>query len=597
MIISKKCNSQLEDDINICSICEPEINVSDSVVCPQCGKENASGSKYCKICGRALETISDTPAFKDSKGKLPLKFIIVGAATFAICIVAVVSFVLFTKHGSSGAGAPKEFLYIKNNSIYHSYLMKIKPVNITDVITDGYDITLYSNYNLFFNIKVGEEGKKLFYPSNLNEEAYNFDLYVSDIESKTEGKIIDSNVYEYAINRKTDKVYYLKGEDEDSNYYDLYFSDLKNSKKIASEVSEFYINPEGTKLLYHQQNDKICIYENNKEENIACGNIEYASEELNKIYWSEGEKLYYLEEGKEKKKISNGFSEVIFIYDSGEMYFIDEDYNLCFYNKKESIVLSEISEDYFDYIIDRRKPIMVFPDNDGYYYVAVKADVTEIDHNEGWSFRINDSGTCVYYLDNKKDEEISGDLIRYDIFKKEKTVYDNNVESFGFLKDSDKVLCIKNTDYEDDAPEMVGDIYIDKEKIDTDVYLENILTDSKGNLIYLKDINDNFSTFTMFIYDGKSKSMISEDVSGFYYYNKESLIYMKDYDEDTERCDLYYYKGNNKNVLIDENISTYVPIMRQTYGYSDYMYGYFQYGYLFGYDLEIMLHDLIYYIK
>ena len=123
----------------------------------------------------------------------------------------------------------------------------------------------------------------------------------------------------------------------------------------------------------------------------------------------------------------------------------------------------------------------------------------------------------------------------------------------------------KNFMYFKDYKSTVGDykgkadLYVNKEKIDYDVYTSNItyIEDSE-DIVYFVDWNSEKSYGTLKIYDGEAKK-IRDDVHSYNLSTEGEVLYISDFSSKYYKGDLYLYNGK-KSEKIDMDVNGIIRI-------------------------------------
>ena len=192
-------------------------------------------------------------------------------------------------------------------------------------------------------------------------------------------------------------------------------------------------------------------------------------------------------------------------------------------------------------------------------YIAVKTTATVVEQEkEARNFRINSSGTVVYYIDDIPDEKSYGELYRISITNGtvgKAEVYDSDVYTgYCYFAGDDKFIYYK--DYKD----RKGELYVNKVKIDYDVsvYSTVVYSDS-DKVIYFTDWNDEKGYGTLKIYQGGESVKVADDVHNFSTMSDGRILYLYDYS-------LNYYKGelhvweNGETRKIDDDVVAVIPV-------------------------------------
>lgn len=206
-------------------------------------------------------------------------------------------------------------------------------------------------------------------------------------------------------------------------------------------------------------------------------------------------------------------------------------------------------------------------------YIAVKGTATVVEQEKkATRFQINAAGTIVYYFDDIPDGKSYGELYRITIvngvvYKPE--VFDSDVStSYSGFIDNDHYKYFK--DYKND----VGELYINKQRIDYDVYVYDITYCSDLNeVFYYTDVNDERSSGTLKVNQNGKAVKIADDVHDFSVVPDGRVLYLYDYSKK-------YYKGElrewncGETRKIDDDVVCIISIGKgkyRGYDYSGYM--------------------------
>lgn len=271
-------------------------------------------------------------------------------------------------------------------------------------------------------------------------------------------------------------------------------------------------------------------------------------------------------------------------------------YSLCYFNGTENAVITDayVGEYYYsNYTVAANAPVISYEaynqasidkvklsEIDSVYdvenmvkaamtsssekYIAVKGSATVIEQEKtATSFRINSSGTTVYYIDDVADGKNYGTLYRISIADGvlgKPEVYDTDVYTGYnyFVSDS-------QFEYFKDYKDSKGELYINKEKIDYDVkvYSDAVLTEP-NQVIYFTDWNSEKEYGTLKIYqDGKS-TKIADDVHAFTITPDGRVLYLYDYSMNHYRGELHEW-DNGETRKLDEDVVVVLPIIDTRY--------------------------------
>ncbi len=331
--------------------------------------------------------------------------------------------------------------------------------------------------------------------------------------------------------------------------------------------------------------------------------------------------LYLKNGNKDKVKIDSDVTEVINVYDSGEIYYIteqeDEDNDdtvgdvasetaefdaqamldafyedlgvgktkLCYYNGKKTVEVADIAST-GSFSAESAVLVYRFYDTGAIdadelteenftdilkdaetpeYRIAVKDESFAIEDAEEISYlKVSSDGKFAYFLDDVNHEKGYGELCKVKISGKLGKIekIDTDVSTNGLsVTESGKFVYYKEVS--DDGTE--GELYVDKKRIDYDVKLNSVsyLKDS-GKVVYFIDWDseDREGTLKCSNLSGKS-TKISEDVHSFTIAPNEQILYLYDYSTNSYKGELYMSTGK-KGTKLDEDVVTILPYINFT---------------------------------
>ena len=345
MITCSKCNHQVEDEAKFCDNCgNPLTNietkneaVADEAIEYEATKNEAVTDEATKneavtdeatkneaLTDEAIknEAVTDEQVSRPIKKKFSKKIIIVSSIG-AIATIVVTLLILFTfKERNLDTNYA---LYLKDDQIYYTGTKKIEPSEITTHLFDE-DLDEYAEYigtSVGAITMLSNDGKTIFFPDKVSNDNEGFALYYRYLNKKdAEPGKIDSDVFQYSVDKNASLITYLKGGDGN-----LYQSNLTEKNKIDSNVYKFYVSDDGNKIIY--VNTEGSIYLKNKDADKVKidgdASIEYVSEDLSTVYYLKDETLYKKNENEDKVKVSSDVASIIKIYETGEVYFIKSD--------------------------------------------------------------------------------------------------------------------------------------------------------------------------------------------------------------------------------------------------------------------------------
>jgi|GEM_PF-2422495 hypothetical protein len=213
----------------------------------------------------------------------------------------------------------QNLFYLKGNSVYQTGMNRIQP---KEVIHD-----LYHKKQSIDPIYVSNNGKKLFYYQNHKAEVKDYTVmgYLLNLQKEERDKVL-TEVKNYVINQEGTKIFYYKKDD-------LFVSDLSKSKLIDLSVKQFYINKEGSRIIYVGYDNSLNEIKDGQKKEVLAKDVtlQYVSPDLNTIYYiqtvykdgigSPIRNLYLLKSGKDAIEIAKEIKNVLCIFKSGEVYY------------------------------------------------------------------------------------------------------------------------------------------------------------------------------------------------------------------------------------------------------------------------------------
>ena len=495
-----------------------------------------------------------------------------------------------TLTGSSQT-AVQNLFYIKDGSIYHTPLDKI---DLNKIAPDTYNNNVSRNI-LYF--QVSEDGKHMFYSDNIDTTMENVcaDVYFCDLtDLSKERLLIGSKINNYVINQDGSRIYYVKDKI-------LYLNDLSVTHEIASNVDQFFIDRAGDRAIIVTKEGRLLLYTVDKEVKEIDKNavIHYASEDLNTIYYFNGNTFCRLMDGKKLQVIDSDIYAVLHLYEDGSLYYLKATdqtlsvYNLYYYSNGQSALVSDRctnvwrNEDkkerlalhmdafsgtkplrYDSYYCGDDRPIMV--------YSEPKAD---------------NSSDEVYVCGGSKvlgklaDEKL--DRCAYDL--KNNKLYYTYVKDFAFINDlycatlsdtdvsniekyaegvfiADNFLQGEFVIYFKNEESFTGDLYINQEKVDRFVNVLNVRREEATDT-FLYECDNPGKASTLKLYRDGITTELAKDVFWYQQYADGRIAYSVGSPPDGQ---LYLYDGTGERLLIDTGMAVIVtPLENKYYSYWD----------------------------
>ena len=492
--------------------------------------------------------------------------------------------------GPTQAALPNLF-YIKDGSLYHTPLDNINPTEIAP------DSTNYMvNRDILF-FRVSEDGRRLYYSDNvdLTKENACADVYYCDLANLSEERLlIDTKINNYVINQDGTKIYYVKDKI-------LYVNDLSETHQIASNVSQFFIDRTGNRVVYVTLAGDLVLYTSNKETKEIDKNavIHYASEDLNTIYYFNGNIFCRLKDGKELQVIDTDIYAVLHLYEDGSLYYLKssdqtlEVYSLYYYSNGQSTLVSDRCSNvwrnqdkkerlalhmdafvgtkplrYDSYYCGNDRPLMVYsqPKADN------SSDEVYVCGGSKVLGKLADEmlDRCKYDMKNNKlfytyvnDNSFVNDL--YCVTLSDTAISDIRLYAEdSFLADNflqgESVIYFKNED------SFEGDLYINQEKVDHFVNVLFVHWD-EGTDSFLYECNKPGSARTLKLYQDRIILEVTENVYWYQQFVDGRIAYSVGSPPDGQ---LYLYDGTEERLLVDKEIAVITtPLINKYYSYWD----------------------------
>ena len=458
-------------------------------------------------------------------------------------------------------------------------------------VTDKADKIVYLNTEGGLYLKHGEEDKEkiagdvasIKYVSEDCSTVYYLkdDALYKWVEGEDSVKIA-SDVYSVIKIYDSGEIYYYSSETEKNSLIDYVIDDMNTADLTVTEPEypDYPSSPERPYSWYYDTYEEYNIayanYEKEYDEwEAECDRLEEEYDAAMEAYWDKAarddlrkdlkdEKLertrytLYFYDGKESTAITDAFAADYANYD------VASDVPVLIYEAYDKLDITKVNLSEIDSFYDVKELVQdaLFSSNER--YIAVRGNATVVEQEkEANYFRINDSGTVVYYIDDISDNDDYGTLYRISISKDgvgKPEIYDNDVYPgyCAFMND-------REFKYFKDFKSYKGELYINKSKIDYDVYAYGITKDSDSEKVfYYTDWSDDKEYGILKVYDGKESTKIADDVHDYTMTPNGRILYLYDYS-------LNYYKGElhqwNKGGTskIDDDVVCVLPFYTGKY--------------------------------
>lgn len=457
-------------------------------------------------------------------------------------------------------------LYIKDGEIYCSGLSKGDAWQVTRRFYEDAGNSDLASASFSYTTVMSRDGGTLFFPDKIDGGGYT--LYCRDMSGEEDAVKIDSDITLYTVNDDASLVTYLKTGS-------LYRYDVgrDEKEKLDSDVYSLYVSGDGRKLLYRDGDATLYQLDYGRDrEKLDSGvdNIWAVSGDCETIVYQKDNALYLMRDGGEKLRIASEVSNTIRAYDTGEAYFVKEDGGVSTLYYFDGEMSEAVTDEFRDYWTNNFYPaydtaMLAYQDDGGEYWLAVGVEPMELGagNPEPISFTFSEDGESFWYV----DEPYNGEGELYQI-----TVSDGRAEK-AVLADEDVYISIGHASgrlvYFKDVSGSEGELYVDGEYVDDDVYLYNLQWSEDGALLYYEDYSANEGCGTLMQYSGGKVREIADDVYDACYLPDGSVLYLMDYS--TGRCygDLYVYSGGESTKL-DEDVVAILPVSSSGHGYGYY---------------------------
>lgn len=466
------------------------------------------------------------------------------------------------------------------------------------------------------NFEISDDGKKIVYINSENS------IYLKCADKEKEKIASDTSTLEH-VTKDSTTVYYIK---EGSLYKQVEGND---KVKIASDVYDVIKIYDSGEIYYLKSKSKDIslidyVIDDMGDADASISAPDYPDYPVSPSYpywWNydtnaEYEAAYaiyqtaYAEWKAEYDRIQTEYDAAREAY--YEKLFRDElreelieetleqsSYSLCFYNGMEETVITDafVGEYNSDYTYASDNPVISYEAynqssfekvklsevenieevenmieaaliSSSERYIAIKGTSTVVEQEKGaTNFRINSSGTVVYYIDDIPDKKNCGELYRISIANGvvgKAEVYDSDVyNGFCYIVDDNDIEYFK--DYKDGK----GELYINKNKIDYDVYCHSVEIYSRlDKIFYFTDWNDEKGYGVLKVYDRKEATKIADEVHSFSVAPNGRILYLCDYSLNYDKGELHEW-SNGKTRKIDDDVVCVLPILYSKYrGYS-----------------------------
>ena len=433
-----------------------------SLICPNCQSQLADDATFCGTCGAPVP--QQEPAAPGKKEnpivefvkKIPRKYLKLGGIAAAAILVLVLVISLF-----SGSKQPDYFLYLKDGEMFGVGLNGSKPWEITSKLAKDISNNELSNEvdSISWRITLSADGKRIFYPDKF--EGYiggSFSLYYRNVNKPKQDPVkVASDVTDYRINEDGSIVIF---ENYDGDLY-RYNVRKDEKEKISKDVRSYRTSEDLDEILLLTNDGDLYRQSGSKEkvklESDVTDMVD-VSEDLKTVLFMKEDALYRKTGSKEKEKVDSDVEDIVRVSeDLKTVLYMKDD---ALYRKTGSKEKEKVDSDIEDIVsISEDLKTVVYIKDDALYLregtkdkKKVADDVTEV--------RVVYEDNCIYFF---KESEISSQYQALYFFDgKKSTLVIDGVTYLTYSRWSAKNPVAAATVYDEDEGEMYGYIIVGK---------------------------------------------------------------------------------------------------------------------------------------
>jgi len=582
--------------------------------CPDCGTKLPADAVFCPDCGASIQPqpapspVKTAAPVKPAKPAVDLKKILIPAIIGVLALVLIiVGIKLLSGLGNSGN---RYGLILRDNEIQMFDWKKLdeEPTELTRGLLDDGDHYYWAQSFITWR----NDGKLLFHPDKM--DGYTATLYWRDMTKKNaESEKIDSEVDTYSVTENGKLVTYTKGT---SSPYTLYQYNFKDKERIAKDVTYFRVSDDG-KILYYINSDGDLYVKLGDDEPERLDReiswIENVSSDFKTVYYVKEDTLYRNNTELEKEKLVSDIYNISVMYATGEAYFLrksessvmdfiknPKDVDEYYTDSLKKTSISDMMEFYELYYFDGEEETLVhsavltdYPtnsysshvaaflavedpedalasvttdmweyeiteavreelSNSALWYVATANNIQELAENSAVGVDISSDGKTIYYFDDIDEKDYTGDL--YKVVKN-----GDEYESAEFIEsdiDPDSAYFLSSSYvYFMDVKDSHGDLYVDGEMIDYDVYCWGVSQPSNDMLLYYTEWDYEDEEGTLMRRKKGENVEIADAVHTHAVTDDGQILYISDFNLDRDRGDLYVYINAKKKTLIADDVT------------------------------------------
>ncbi len=437
---------------------------------------------------------------KSRKATAP--FLTRAASVLLTCVTVLTLTSCFTP--KSPEAAPNSVVYVKDNALYYRDIAKESAQQISDKDVEGYTFSEWyetSNSSTVSRMtQCSKDGKRLFFPWGFTSET-DYDrlaLYCRMLDDPTaEPILIGESFMHYYINDDGTSVLYFTND----NALCLY--DFETTVTLAENVKHHQPRPDLSLGIYTTEENELFLWQAGKEAVKLASNVsgvQMIAHDFSYLYYFDKEFCLYRQplNGEDGVQITTKQTVIHHIYENGDMYYSVSNGNttgsLYFYtNGRSEALLSDfvtIRSPWIWSLAEDAPAMTVGADQNGDFkhFLIVGNKVTEISEGVLQSGRVSHDAKRFYYIELDHDIEGGGERPLYaaDITKDGAltniTKIDDGVDWIPpfyneLLLNTQRPQFSESVIYYKEKNEETGtaDLYYGGEKIASDVYRSSLL--------------------------------------------------------------------------------------------------------------------------
>ncbi|MEY8522215.1 zinc ribbon domain-containing protein [bacterium 1XD8-76] len=446
--------------------------------------------------------------------------------------------------------------YRKNDTLYQYDRKKedkqkiASDVGMYRVSADGKIILYMNTENVLYRAEKGADREKI--DSDVSNLSYVSDdlstiLYIKDgtlyqKEGDGDKEKISSDVDNVLASYESGEIYYIKADTAEVPLSDYVYDDKKESDASLKEPE--YPGWNATDAEYEAYESAYDEYNTKLQRDNFRQYLEQEKMELTTYTL-----CYY--DGEEETTLSDSFS-----YNSYSRAVDNAVISYTAYDADDDIgvKLSELED---IYNVSNLVTEALYSASE--VYVAVGGTVAPLDRETAGNLILSHDGSELYYFDEISENGDYGELYKVDISSSGELenieLYESDVyPGIIYFINDDSLLFFK------DYKENKGELYIDQEKVDYDVYAYVIRYDEDTDKVtYFTDWNSEKGYGTLKIYSKKEGKKIADDVRDFSTLPNGDVLYLYDYSQKYYHGDLYLWDGKDAE-KIDDSVICILPV-------------------------------------